>query len=125
MAEMKDCIGKNIKVGKTSITIKGDNGKTCGVVRDIQTLANMQLNMEIEYARLFKKWGLCDNRAFKRNWIIVKDGKIYALRNIKTDQNYIKYGYFSEYEKQGAEEREKVYATLKAHGVEIIECVLL
>lgn len=27
MAEIKDCIGKNVKISKCSITIKSDNGK--------------------------------------------------------------------------------------------------
>lgn len=32
MAEIKDCIGKNVKISKGSITIKSEDGKTCGVV---------------------------------------------------------------------------------------------
>lgn len=44
MAEIKDCIGKNVKISRGSITIKGDNGKTCGVVRNIRRFHNIQTN---------------------------------------------------------------------------------
>ena len=44
MAEIKDCIGKNVKISKGSITIKAEDGKTCGVVRNIVSLYDMQAN---------------------------------------------------------------------------------
>jgi hypothetical protein len=44
MAEIKDCIGKRVKISKGSITIKNDEGKTCGVVRNTISLYDMQPN---------------------------------------------------------------------------------
>lgn len=125
MAEMTDCMGKPIKVGKTSITIKREDGKTSGLVLDIKTLNNMPLNMAFDYLRLFRQWGVYGNMAFNTKCIIVKNEKIYALRNIKIDLFREKYGYFSDYEKQKAEERENVYNILKDHGVEIIEAEII
>ena len=47
MAEIKDCIGKKVKISKGSITIKTEDGKTCGVVRNIVSSAIMQSLMLI------------------------------------------------------------------------------
>ena len=54
MAEIKDCIGKNVKISKCSITIKSEEGKTCGVVQfhDIQT------NKQMEYFHSLRKSGV-------------------------------------------------------------------
>ncbi len=62
MADIKDCIGKEIKIGKTSITIKGENGKTCGVVRDIKKFIDLQANKQIDYFKLLRKSGIWGNK---------------------------------------------------------------
>lgn len=48
MADIKDCIGKNIKISKCSITIKSNDGKTCGVVRDIRKFRDIQQNKVLD-----------------------------------------------------------------------------
>lgn len=125
MAEIKDCIGKNVRIGKTSITIKSDNGKTCGVVQDILKFKNIQANNQINYFHMLKKVGAWGNKNFDINTCIVKDGKMYVFRNMKTIQFHEKYGYFSEDEKQKAEEQEAIYNALIAAGIEVIECVFM
>lgn len=60
MAEIKECAGQNVKISKSSITIKDGNGKTRGVVRNIISVQDMQLNKQTDYFHLFKKlnvWG--------------------------------------------------------------------
>ena len=47
MAEIKDCIGKHVKISKNSITIKNEEGKTCGVVRNISSLADIHPNKQM------------------------------------------------------------------------------
>ena len=42
MASITDCIGKEIKISKNSITIKNDSGKTCGIVKNISKKYNQR-----------------------------------------------------------------------------------
>lgn len=125
MAEIKDCIGKNVKIGKTSITIKNDNGKTCGVVQDIWKFKDIQTNKQINYFHILKKVGAWENKDFDINTCIVKDGKMYVFRNMKIIQLHEKYGYFSEDEKQKAEEQEIIYNAFRTIGIDVIECVFV
>ena len=55
MTEIKDCIGKKVKISKGSITIKSEDGKTSGVVRNITSLYDLQANKQIEYHAKMKK----------------------------------------------------------------------
>lgn len=125
MAEIKDCIGKEVKISKCSITIKSEEGKTCGVVRDIRRFKDIQQNKISDYFHLLKKCGAWGNKNFDVNNCIEKDGKLYAFRNMKSKMFNEKYGYFSEEEKSNAEEQKKIYNTLNENGVEIINCVIL
>lgn len=47
--------GKVIKISKNSITIKDENGKTCGVVRNVISLHDIQPNKQIEYYKMLKE----------------------------------------------------------------------
>ncbi len=40
--KMQDLENRKIKIGKTSITCIGDNGKTAGIVRNVKTWSIMQ-----------------------------------------------------------------------------------
>ncbi len=125
MAEIKDCIGKNIKIGKTSITIKSENGKTCGVVRDIWKFKDIQPNKQINYFRILRNVGAWGNRNFDVNTCVIKDGKMYVFRNLKIIQFHDKYGYFSEDEKRNAEEQETIYNAFRTAGIEVVECIFV
>ena len=50
MAEIKDCMNKKVKISKGSITIKDDDNKTCGVVRNIVSLYDLQANKQIPFS---------------------------------------------------------------------------
>lgn len=121
MAEIKDCIGKNIKISKGSITIKAEDGKTCGVVCNIVSLYDMQANRQMEYYKKIKQAGLHGKISIKD--CIIADGIMYVFRNIKSKLWHDVHGYFSEEEKQKAEEMETIYNALKTAGIEVIECV--
>ena len=123
MAEIKDCIGKNVKISKCSITIKSDIGKTCGVVKNIRKFHDIQTNKQIDYFHLLKKSGAWGNRNFDIDNCIEKDGKLYAFRNIKSKVFHEKYGYFSENEIRNEKEQETIYNGLKMAGIDIIECL--
>lgn len=121
MAEIKDCIGKNVKINKGSITIKSEDGKTSGVVRNITNLYNLQANKQMEYYQKLRKLGLHGKISIKE--CIIANDTMYVFRNIKSKLWHEKYGYISEEEKQKAEEQETTYNVLKTAGIDVIECV--
>ena len=121
MAEIKDCIGKNVKISKGSITIKAEDGKTCGVVRNIVSLYDMQANKQMDYYKKIKQAGLHGKISIKD--CIIADGIMYVFRNIKSKLWHEEYGYFSEAEIEKAEETETIYNALKTAGIDVIECV--
>ena len=123
MAQIKECIGKHIRISRGSITIKGEDGKTCGVVRDTTSLYDLQPNRQIGY---FKKLRALDpDRRIPLRECIIKDDSMYVFRNIKSRIFHERYGYFSEKEKANAAALEKIYSTLEAGGIAVIECIFL
>ena len=123
MAEIKDCIGKNVKISKGSITIKDDDNKTCGVVRNIVSLYDLQANKHIDYYRKIRDIGLHGKISIRDR--IISDGTMYIFRNIKSKLFHEKYGYMDDNEKQKAEEQESIFNTIKDSGIEVIECIYL
>jgi len=125
MAEIKDCIGKNVKISKGSITIKSEEGKTRGVVRNIRKFHDIQTNNQMKYFHVIKKCGAWGNKNFNLDNCIEKDGKLYIFRNTKSKKFHEKHGYFIEDEKKKEEEQEKIYNALKDNGINVIECVFV
>lgn len=80
-----------IKVGKTSITIKDNQNKTRGIIKDIETWVTMQFNKKAEWNRRFKKQGI-DIQNLSDN-LIFKDGNVYYMFN---KYNYNKHKDFIE-----------------------------
>ena len=121
MAEIKDCNGKKVKISKGSITIKSEDGKTNGVVRNITSLYDLQANKQMDYYKIIRKLGLHGKISIKD--CIIADGTMYVFRNIKSKLWHEKYGFISEGEKQKVEEQETIYNALKTAGIDVIECV--
>lgn len=121
MAEIKDCIGKKVKISKGSITIKTEDGKTCGVVRNIVSLYDMQANKQMDYYKKIKQAGLHGKISIKD--CIIVDDTMYVFRNIKSKLWHEKYGFISEEEKQKADEMETIYNAIRTAGIDVIECV--
>lgn len=123
MANINDCIGKRIKISTNSITIKTEEGKTCGVVRNITSVYDLQANKKMEYHQKFKKLGLHGKVNIKE--CIIHDGNLYVFRNISNKLFHEKYGFFNDEEKQRLEESEQLYNEIKEVGIEIIECIFI
>ena len=121
MAEIKDCTGKKVKISKGSITIKTEDGKTCGVVRNIVSLYDMQANKQMDYYKKIKQAGLHGKISIKD--CIIVDDTMYVFRNIKSKLWHEKYGFISEEEKQKADEMETIYNAIRTAGIDVIECV--
>lgn len=123
MAEIKDCINKKVKISKGSITIKDDNNETCGIVRNIISLYDLQANKQIDYYKMIKNLGLHGKIDIKD--CIISDGVIYVFRNIKSKLFHEKYGYIDDNEKQKADEQENIFSTIKNAGITVIDCIYM
>ena len=82
--------GEEIKIGKTSITVKGDNSKTIGVVRNC-TIINNSLAPRIlfEISRKFKEKNI--NLMSLYNRLVAIDGNYYFLYNLRKNDFVEKY----------------------------------
>lgn len=123
MATIKDCIGKRVKISQNSITIKAEDGKTCGVVRNIKSLYDLQPNKQIEYHHKLRKLGTGLHGKISIKDYIISDGVMYIFRNVKSKLWCDEHGYFSEEEKRKYEEQDAIYNTLREAGIEVIECI--
>lgn len=123
MAEIRDCVGKKVKISKGSITIKSEEGKTCGVVRNIVSLYDMQPNRQMEYYGKLRKLGLHGKISIKD--CIVSNNTLYVFRNVKSKLFHEQYGYMTEEEKARAEQNDMLYNTVRENGVEVVECIFL
>lgn len=123
MADIKECIGKKVKISKCSITIKDDNNKTCGVVRNITSHYDLQANKQMDYYKQLRNLGIYGKISIKD--CIISDGIMYVFRNIKSKLFHERYGFISDEEKQKAEETETIYSAIRAAGIDVIECVYI
>jgi len=82
--------GEEIKIGKTSITIKGDNSKTIGVIRNC-TIINNSLAPRIlfEISRKLKEKNI--NLMSLYNRLVTVDGNYYFLYNLRKNDFVEKY----------------------------------
>lgn len=82
--------GEEIKIGKTSITIKGDNSKTIGVIRSC-TIINNSLAPRIlfEISRKLKEKNI--NLMSLYNRLVAVDGNYYFLYNLRKNDFVEKY----------------------------------
>lgn len=82
--------GEEIKIGKTSITVKGDNSKTIGVIRSC-TIINNSLAPRIlfEISRKLKEKNI--NLMSLYNRLVVVDENYYFLYNLRKNDFVEKY----------------------------------
>lgn len=123
MASILDCKNKKIKISASSITIKDDAGKTRGVVRNVCKFRDLRPNIQIEYTKILRNTGAWGSELMK--YCLMYDGKLYFLKNLKTIEFHVKYGYFSESEKISAEKEAAIYDALQGCGVETIGVYLV
>lgn len=85
-----------IKIGKTSITVKDNNDKTRGIIKNVWTFGNLQFNKQVDINILLNKIGL-NGKLFDTSKNLLQDGKqLYYLFDIadynKTKEDILKYG---------------------------------
>ena len=117
-----DIENKRVKVSKCSITIKDDNNKTCGIVRNISSLYDIQANKQCDIYLKLKKDGIIA-MTYGIKDIIISDGNIYFLNDIRKRMHYEKYGFFDDIEKKKYEKREALINSIKEKGYTVIDCI--
>jgi len=81
--------GKHVKIGKTSITVRDDDGKTCGIIRNAWKFCDLQPNRQIDYSRTVRAaglWGCTIDGTMNR--VIICDGKIIYFNDLRTMDYY-------------------------------------
>lgn len=124
MANIQDCNGRKVRICNSSITIKGDDGKTCGVVTNATSVLNMQPNKQFDCCNKLRKLGLPHTPDVVKH-IVIKDNDMYMFRNIESKLFHEKYGYFSDYEKEKIAKEEELCEQFKNANIEVIECVFV
>ncbi|MFQ7208566.1 MAG: hypothetical protein ACLRPZ_03880 [Coprococcus sp.] len=124
MANIFDCENQEIKIGKTSITIKNrDTGKTKGIVKNITKFKDMQPNKQMQYFKKLKSLNIWGNKMVNMDNVIIQDGSIVLFRNMRTIDFYSKYGFIDNTEKEQFEEKEQFYNKLSdSEEVKVINC---
>lgn len=114
--EILDCTGKNVKISKGSITVKSDNGKTAGIVRDIRHFKDIQVNKQWEYFHLLKNAGLWGNKKIDLNNIIIKENTMYLFRNVYGMETLRKF------DPECASRLDYIHSEAENNGIKVIEC---
>lgn len=84
---MERITGKKIKVSAHSITIKGESGKTAGVIRDIRKFKDLRPSEQMDFKKAISPvWGKC---GLLEN-VVFKDGKMYFLHDLRPVEFYEK-----------------------------------
>lgn len=118
---------KHIKISPNSITVKRNDGKTCGVVRNVCKFKNLQPNKQIDYSFALKKAGVWNSGIDGlMDSVIITDNQLYYLHNLKPIETYNKIfkdvpGWESEAEY--AEKRIKIAENMKEFAT-VIPCYI-
>lgn len=112
--EMKDLEGKNVYVSARSLTVKDDDGKTRGIVRDICFWKGLAPRDTYDLYHIFRKSGVWENHKLMSR-IIFKDKNPYYLLDESAVKSAIKYD-----GEAFAKKLEKNLESLKAANVEVI-----
>lgn len=122
MASILDCINEEIKIGKTSITIKNrETGKTKGVVKNITKFKDMQPNKQIEYIKQLREYNIWGNKMVDMDKVLVQDGNIVVFRNMRTIDYHKQHGFFDDMEREREEKKNEFYNEL-SNDIQVINC---
>ena len=81
--------GKSLSLSANTITIKGEDGKTQGMVRNISRVSTSSPQDQMMMHKFSRESGV-DIRSFGTENIYKSDGKIYIFNNTKADYTYAK-----------------------------------
>ena len=77
-----------VRLSKGSITVKGENGKTKGLVRGLTRFLDLQTNKRIDYFKLLRNSGVWGNKKIDMDNCYILDGAVYLIRNMNSYKYY-------------------------------------
>lgn len=102
-----------VRLSKGSITVKGENGKTKGLVRGLTRFLDLRTNKRIDYFKLLRNSGVWGNKKIDMDNCYILDGAVYLIRNMNS------YKYYTEEEK---EKYDTMYQNIASYGIMVIPC---
>lgn len=122
MASIFDCENQEIKISRTSITIKNkETGKTKGIVKNITKFKDIQPKQQMKYFKQLKELNVWGNNNINMDRVLIQDGNIIVLRNMRTVEFYEKYGFINNAEKE-KHEKENVFYEELSGKIQVINC---
>lgn len=119
---------KKVKISAHSITVKDDNGKTCGVVRNATRYHELRTSDQLEHWKDIKTSGIADFPKFIDR-IVYCDGRVYFLHDLRMIEKYEQM--FERFPQTDLEDVKRHYHTLKqvaeraAEFATVIPCYIL
>ena len=81
--DIKEIVGREIKINANSITVRNEEGKTCGVVRNVTSLYNIQANKQFDINSKLRKNGIRSMDFDIKKNILIKDDTVYFIKYLK------------------------------------------
>ena len=122
--KITEIANKAVKLSKHSITVKDEQGKTRGVVRDVTPFKELRTAEQMKHWKQLRECGLWCSGFM--DYFIICDGEPYYLHNLKAIEDYKKYfeqlGY--ENDRKKYEQRLEIAEKVKQFAT-VISCYLL
>lgn len=120
----KDLEGRTVKISSHTITAKDERGKTCGMVRNVRSFADVPPRSKFDVFPILKKSGLWGNVESK--YIFVDDGRLvwlYPAAYDKFCEEYVK-GNESLFQSdmEHYKKRREIEEKAKSAGVLVVHC---
>lgn len=123
-----DLEGKRIYISQNSITVKDENDKTRGIVRNIKTRSSLQSRELFDWSTKFKKLGLDLMNRYIVKGLLIVDGEAYYLHDLGYDDSYTTYWAprpeLFEREVQKYQEEHELMGRISAAGIPIVNCYI-
>lgn len=82
-----DIENKKVKINSHSITVKNDDGKTCGIVMNVKPFKELRPADQIEYYKVLREIGIFGNPDLLKCFVIY-DSEPYYLHNLRPLETY-------------------------------------
>lgn len=86
---ISDIRNKTVKISPHSITVKNEERKTCGVVKNIKPYTELRPSEGMKYFKQLRQAGIWDKPELIKNFVIC-DGEPYYLYDLRPLQQYEK-----------------------------------
>ena len=120
--------GKKINISAHSITVKNDEDKTAGIVRNIIKFKDLRPNIQCDYSKILRNTGLWNSKQHVMDQVIYCNNKLCYINNLKRLEDIERYFL----NKDGWESETASYYELKElaqkaeeSGITVIDCYII